>query len=161
MTAWAAKFFTNSICLSVKGRTSWRKTAKTPINSFSLIIGTFSSVRAPPNLEISDCGSRRPCHVLSATWAAWHGFQNAGERLCRRKKRLGFAEFHIFHRRIMQRATRRKPSPSRSSIEPNAASQIRTALSSMVWNTGTSSPGDELMTRKTSEVAVCCSRDSW
>ena len=32
-----------------------------------------------------------------------HGFQNAGERLCRRKKRLGFAEFHIFHRRIMQR----------------------------------------------------------
>ena len=24
MTAWAAKFFTRSICLSVKGRTSWR-----------------------------------------------------------------------------------------------------------------------------------------
>ena len=24
MTAWAAKFFTSSICLSVKGRTSWR-----------------------------------------------------------------------------------------------------------------------------------------
>ena len=24
MTAWAAKFCTNSICLSVKGRTSWR-----------------------------------------------------------------------------------------------------------------------------------------
>jgi hypothetical protein len=23
MTAWAAKFSTNSICLSVKGRTSW------------------------------------------------------------------------------------------------------------------------------------------
>jgi hypothetical protein len=26
----------------------------TPISSFSLIIGTFSNVRAPPNLEIGD-----------------------------------------------------------------------------------------------------------
>ena len=26
MTAWAAKFVTSAICLSVKGRTSWRKT---------------------------------------------------------------------------------------------------------------------------------------
>ena len=30
----------------------------------------------------------------------------------------------------------------------------------MVSNTGSSSPGDELMTSRTSEVAVCCSSDS-
>jgi hypothetical protein len=29
----------------------------------------------------------------------------------------------------------------------------------MVWNTGSNSPGDELMTPNTSEVAVCCSSD--
>jgi hypothetical protein len=39
------------------------------------------------------------------------------------------------------------------------ASQMRTAFSSMAWNTGSSSPGDELMTLKTSDVAVCCSKD--
>jgi len=30
----------------------------------------------------------------------------------------------------------------------------------MVWNTGSSSPGELLMTPSTSEVAVCCSSDS-
>ena len=43
---------------------------------------------------------------------------------------------------------------------PNLASQIRVAFSSMAWNTGSSSPGDALMTRSTSAVAVCCSNAS-
>jgi len=43
---------------------------------------------------------------------------------------------------------------------PNFASQTRAALSSMVWKTGLNSPGDELMTRRTSDVAICCSSDS-
>ena len=30
----------------------------------------------------------------------------------------------------------------------------------MAWNTGSSSPGEVLMTRSTSDVAVCCSSDS-
>ena len=34
---------------------------------------------------------------------------------------------------------------------PNLASQMRVAFSSMAWNTGSSSPGDELMTCNTSE----------
>ena len=42
---------------------------------------------------------------------------------------------------------------------PILASQMRVAFSSMAWNTGSSSPGDELMTRSTSAVAVCCSSD--
>jgi hypothetical protein len=37
---------------------------------------------------------------------------------------------------------------------------MRVAFSSIAWNTGSSSPGDELIIRSTSEVAVCCSNDS-
>ena len=43
ITAWAAKFVTSSICLSVKGRTSWRKMLIAPINAPSLNIGTTSN----------------------------------------------------------------------------------------------------------------------
>src|SRR5260221_2234646 len=43
---------------------------------------------------------------------------------------------------------------------PNLASQMRVALSSMAWNTGSTSPGEVEMMRSTSEVAVCCSRAS-
>ena len=43
---------------------------------------------------------------------------------------------------------------------PNWAPQMRVAFSSMAWNTGSSSPGDELMTFSTSDVAVCCSSNS-
>ena len=43
---------------------------------------------------------------------------------------------------------------------PKLASQIRVAFSSMAWNTGSSSPGELLMTCSTSEVAVCCSSAS-
>ena len=37
---------------------------------------------------------------------------------------------------------------------------MRVAFSSMVWNTGSRSPGELEMTLSTSEVAVCCSSDS-
>ena len=40
------------------------------------------------------------------------------------------------------------------------ASQMRTAFSSMVANTGCRSPGELLMTWSTSDVAVCCSSAS-
>ena len=43
---------------------------------------------------------------------------------------------------------------------PNFASQMRVAFDNMASNTGSSSPGELEMTRSTSEVAVCCSRDS-
>ena len=36
---------------------------------------------------------------------------------------------------------------------------MRVAFASMTWNTGSSSPGELLMTFSTSEVAVCCSSD--
>src|SRR6516225_225374 len=43
---------------------------------------------------------------------------------------------------------------------PKAVSQSRIALSSIASNTGARSPGEELMTCKTSAVAVCCSSAS-
>jgi hypothetical protein len=43
---------------------------------------------------------------------------------------------------------------------PNAASQMRVAFASIASNTGFKSPGELEITRSTSEVAVCCSRDS-
>ena len=48
ITAWLAKFFTSSICLSVNGRTSLRKMTMEPTTSVSLSMGTASKVRAPP-----------------------------------------------------------------------------------------------------------------
>ena len=46
ITAWSAKFCTSSICLSVNGRTSWRKIPKAPTRALSLSIGTIGN-RAP------------------------------------------------------------------------------------------------------------------
>src|SRR5262249_36958901 len=43
---------------------------------------------------------------------------------------------------------------------PNLAPQRCVAFSSMAWNTDSSLPGELLMTRATSRVVVCCSRDS-
>ena len=53
----------------------------------------------------------------------------------------------------------RKTPPSYKNKLPNFASQMRVAFSSIALNTGSSSPGDELMTFSTSEVAVCCWND--
>src|SRR3974377_2140441 len=58
------------------------------------------------------------------------------------------------------RATRRKLSASSRNNVPNDASQSCVAFSSIEWKTGFNSPGDELMTRSTSDVAVCCSNAS-
>ena len=80
-------------------------------------------------------------------------------QLVRSKKRLPLT-YSAYCGGALCSATRRKLSPSRSNMVPNAASQIRVAFSSMAWNTGSSSPGELLMTLSTSEVAVCCSSDS-
>ena len=45
-------------------------------------------------------------------------------------------------------------------MRPKSAAQRRLALLRRFWKTGSNSPGDELMTRNTSDVAVCCSNDS-
>jgi hypothetical protein len=51
----------------------------------------------------------------------------------------------------------RNPSPSERNKTPNLASQIRFALSKITSKTGFKSPGDELITLSTSEMAESCS----
>ena len=63
MTARAAKFLSNSICFSPKGRTSCRYTRIAPISVSSLSIGTPTIDRAPANFAASqetDQPLRRP-----------------------------------------------------------------------------------------------------
>src|SRR5215831_1242442 len=57
-------------------------------------------------------------------------------------------------------AVNRNAPPSYRSRLPNLASQMRTAFSSIALNTGSSSPGELLITLSTSAVAVCCCNDS-
>ncbi len=47
ITAWSAKVFNRSICLSLNGWISWRVTVIAPIGSPSRSIGTESVVRSP------------------------------------------------------------------------------------------------------------------
>ena len=49
--------------------------------------------------------------------------------------------------------------PSKGTL-PNWAWHIRVAFSSIALKTGCSSPGEQLMMRNTSAVAVCCSNAS-
>src|SRR5215471_16954888 len=128
----------------------------TPISSFSLIIGTFSNVRAPPNLVISDWGS---VTAMSATWSTCMVSIRWASVFVGRT-RGSVSPYFVYSSGALCSATRRKPSPSRSSMVPNTASQIRTAFSSMDWNTGSSSPGELEITCSTSDVAVCCSSAS-
>ena len=63
-------------------------------------------------------------------------------------------------RRRVVHAAIREDVPVVAATLPNLASQMRVAFASMAWNTGSSSPGELLMTCSTSEVAVCCSSAS-
>jgi hypothetical protein len=54
---------------------------------------------------------------------------------------------------------RRVPPSQRYSV-PNLASQMRSAFSSIAWNTGSKLPGNELMTCSTSDVGESCSSAS-
>ena len=54
ITAWSAKVFTSSICLSVKGRRVDRTSAITPTGVPSLRSGTPSIVRYSPSFAVSN-----------------------------------------------------------------------------------------------------------
>ena len=83
--------------------------------------------------------------------------QAAGLRL---KRSAPPSESGKFQRRTDLHAAKWKALPSKRNSMPNLASQMRVAFSSIAWNTGSSSPGELLMTCNTSEVAVCCSSAS-
>ena len=73
---------------------------------------------------------------------------------------VGFASVPYRFRCTVPLLPRNFSSPSKVKIEPNTLPQSKANLRTIVSNTGLRSPGDELMTRKTSDVAVCCSSDS-
>ena len=66
----------------------------------------------------------------------------------------------VDNRLLVQIDDARAAVTSRMYSVPIFASQMRTAFASMVWKTGSSSPGEVEMTPSTSEVAVCCSNAS-
>ena len=85
-------------------------------------------------------------------------FRVAPRRAARRVRRLSNVRMVRPMRHVRQPAETRH---RQKGIEFRAsASQMRVAFARMAWNTGSSSPANELMTCSTSEVAVCCSRAS-
>ena len=66
----------------------------------------------------------------------------------------------VDNRLLVQIDDARAAVTSRMYSVPIFASQMLTAFASMVWKTGSSSPGEVEMTPSTSEVAVCCSNAS-
>src|SRR6516165_5572197 len=165
MTACAAKFCTSAICLSVKGCTSWRKIVITPITSLSLSIGTRNSVRAPARSTMatndgsfsrysgSNCMSKICCTCpVAATRASGCLSTTRNCGLSRRNSAYAAGTPCIA-------ATGNVPSLYRLSV-PKFASQRRVAFASILSNTGVSSLGELDITRRTSDVAVCCSNDS-
>jgi hypothetical protein len=126
------------------------------MTSLSLIIGTFNNVRALASLTICDAGSDT---AISATWAACFAARTRAS--VREVAKSGsFWTESAYSRGALYSATRRNMLPSRNNIEPNAAPQMRTALANMLSNTGFSSPGESLITLRTSEAAACCSSAS-
>ena len=132
---------TNAICLSVKGRTSWRYMQTAPTSSFSFSIGT---AEYRPHAPKFDGGDRRwialnigrlaptSAHVLPLCVAIIRpsGLWRVDETVeCLRA--LGEGRWRVVHARRGASA-----SPPADKIFPNFASQTRTAFSSMAANTG-------------------------
>ena len=158
------EFLTSSICLSVKGRTSCRATANAPISLSSFSIGTPRTVLTRQ--------VRRPQRTLASVFLCAPALPQIGgvNQLFGRDVRpksvsvgagnavngLGFGErwWQIMHGHELQSVAL----PAMDG--PHLASQMRTAFSSMVANTGCRSPGELEMTWSTSDVAVCCSSAS-
>ena len=131
---------------------------RTQIASLPLSIGTSIRVRAPPYFTIGALGSSAaaskvwPTCPVSTAWSTVGAIPRLkiGALLMNSANCGG----------VLWRAARRNTSPSRSSIEPNVASQMRVAFSRIASNTGARSPRELLMTLSTSDVAVCRSNDS-
>ena len=138
--------------------------AKAPISSSSLSIGTTTIVRIP----LSSTAATR-FGSLSSVRASLAHIGDVG-RLLRagdaakariRTPQIRFARQYSANDGGTPSDESARNAPSEySNMMPKLASQMRIALASMAWNTGSSSPGELLMTLKTSEVAVCCSSAS-
>ena len=160
ITACAAKFFTSSICLSVKGRTSLRidhdhtdcltllKHRHSDQRPDTANIGRSHSQRITSELFLQACpGCGRPSRDRMARTSE-----------CRLRGGAAFRCATARHKPVADRraSTFRYPSPSTSHIAPKLASHSSTPFASIVSNTGRNSPAELLITFSTSAVAVCC-----
>src|SRR5436190_15794001 len=78
MTACVAKLLTSSICLSVNGRTSWRKMAIAPIRSSSLSMGTKLDPGDRPCFAVEICLIRREIDDMDYLLGLDHAAEEAG-----------------------------------------------------------------------------------
>ena len=152
MTAWAAKFSTSAICLSVNGRTSWRYRVDTPDQFVSFSIGTASTVRTPQVRRLQRLPDRvarrsRFCrnigdvnNALFATIARSSGFRMLGANsdICALSAKA--------RRRIVRRDDAQALAVAAVDVAECRRRRCRTAFSSMAANTGSRSPGELLIT---------------
>src|SRR5947207_9350206 len=145
------------------GRTSWRVTPKAPNRNPSFCNGTASRLRTPPRSTAARCKAspeRYPApSAISAICARDPPLRRrpmpvSGPASTGVRKNSSNAPGKP------RDATERKCSPSETHSTPAAASHRVVAFLSIASNTGVRSPGDELMTPRTSAVAVCCSSAS-
>jgi hypothetical protein len=121
-------------------------------------MGTAMCVRAPASLAD---GLGTGSAAASMVWMTLFDFQTRSRALpASGRNRPRCPKNSANAGGALSIAAIRNAFPSYSTRLPNLAWQIRTAFSSMALNTGSSSPGELLMTCSTSEVAICCSSAS-
>ncbi len=156
MTAWSANVLSSSIWLSVNRQGTVRATKIAPMTCPSRTIGTPRQPRQPAARAVSLCsywGSAR----TSGTWttaevrtaraitdSVVRGIGNARRTTSRRSAATPCSE------------VKWSISPSTLETRPISASHRLLARSPMMSNTGCTSVGELLMTRRISAVAVCC-----
>src|SRR5215467_1499422 len=130
-----------------------------PTSSLFLSSGTVRTVRAPARLAKAGLASLSA--MMSTTWTTCLVSATRPRPVLGPGRNTGWSRrCSAYAGGALCSAAMRKPSPSRMHKFPNPASQMRVAFASIASNTGSSSPGDLLMTCSTSEVAVCCSSAS-
>ena len=143
------EFLTSSICLSVNGRDLLAVNPIDADHSSSLSIGTVTRRSAPPIRRVIgagfsigqsclECERRLSCASYGRRHVPAWGYERFSPPLLHESRRAPWM------------AATRNASPSRSDIAPKSAPHSRTAFANIVSNTGSSSPGEQLMTRSTS-----------
>ena len=157
MTAWAAKFVSSSRCFSRTdgppgGRWRWRPPTRP----------SFSIRHVECGSRAAECYSRtgRSIHnvVVGASRILVCMTRDSGDR---RELAETIRDALESHPARVRPRLRPNGNPRRRSEQDTELGLTQTdGVLQHAWNTGSKSPGDELMTRSTSAVAVCCSSDS-
>ena len=163
MTACAAKFCSSAICLSVNGRDLLAVSRDDPEQRIILA--------QRYNQDGSDAGQpdRRPQHRVIRRFRQHvaqigdmeqaFALYEIGERVSRAGTERPPSQLRENRRHVVKRR-RVESSAVINQQAPESGRAKLCAFSNIASNTGARSPGEELMTCKTSAVAVCCSSAS-